>query len=258
MSLSKNHYIYWGKVRHRRFTPFEHFFTYPLFMAYIDIKTVDTALKPSLLWNVDKRGLVSFKRKDYHGNPSIPLDKSVRKTLKLKTGKDFNGPIRILAHLRYFGYCFNPVSFYYCFDEQDMHVEAILAEVTNTPWNERYAYVIDKRSIKNNKTTLIADFKKKLHVSPFWGMDHDYEWLFTEPENHLFVRMKNYKNKEKVFDATLLMKRKPFTKIMLFKALARFPIITVVVVFRIHWQALKLFLKRAPFFIHPKKILIQK
>ena len=89
-------------------------------------------------------------------------------------------------------------------------------------------------------------------------MDHDYEWLFTEPENHLFVRMKNYKNKEKVFDATLLLKRKPFTKIMLLKALARFPIITVVVVFRIHWQALKLFLKRAPFFIHPKKILIQK
>ena len=120
-------------------------------MAYIDIKTVDTALKPSLLWNVDKRGLVSFKRKDYHGNPSIPLDKSVRKTLKLKTGKDFNGPIRILAHLRYFGYCFNPVSFYYCFDENDMHVEAILAEVTNTPWNERHSYVIDKRSIKNNK-----------------------------------------------------------------------------------------------------------
>ena len=258
MSLSKNHHIYWGVIRHRRYTPFKHYFSYPLFMAYLDIENVNSALNPSFLWNVDRPALISFKREDYHGSPTIPLDKAVRNTLKEKTGKQFNGPIRILTHLRYFGYCFNPVSFYYCFDEQDMHVEAILAEVTNTPWNERYAYVIDKRSIKNNKTTLIADFKKKLHVSPFWGMDHDYEWLFTEPENHLFVRMKNYKNKEKVFDATLLMKRKPFTKIMLFKALARFPIITVVVVFRIHWQALKLFLKRAPFFIHPKKILIQK
>ena len=102
-------------------------------MAYLDITSLKTTMKPSLIWNINKSALVSYRRKDYHGDPSISLDKAVRNTLKEKTGKDFKGPIRLLTHLRYFGYCFNPVSFYYCFNDADEKVEAIMAEVTNTP-----------------------------------------------------------------------------------------------------------------------------
>ena len=100
---------------------------------------------------------------------------------------------------------------------------------------------------------LKADLEKKLHVSPFWGMDHKYEWIFTQPSEHLLVNMKNFKDGDKVFDATLKMKRSSFTLIGLLKQVARFPFITLVVVFRIHWQAFKLWLKKAPFFIHPDK-----
>ena len=119
MSLSKKHQLYWGTINHQRHVPFKRFFSYPIFMAYIDITSLQTTMKPSFLWNVNKPALASFRRQDYHGDPSVSLESSVRKTLQEKTGKTFNGPIRLLTNLRYFGYCFNPVSFYYCFNETD-------------------------------------------------------------------------------------------------------------------------------------------
>ena len=132
MNISKNHQLYWGTINHRRHVPFKRFFSYPIFMAYIDITSLHTTMKPSFLWNVNKPALAYFRRQDYHGDPSVSLESSVRKTLQEKTGKTFNGPIRLLTHLRYFGHCFNPVSFYYCFNETDEKVEAIMAAVSYT------------------------------------------------------------------------------------------------------------------------------
>ncbi len=166
--LSKNHQLYWGTISHQRHTPFKRFFSYPIFMAYIDISSLTSTMKPSLLWNINKPALVSFKRKDYHGDPGLDLDNAVRKTLHEKTGKDFKGPIRLLTHLRYFGYCFNPVSFYYCFDESDEKVEAIMAEVTNTPWKERHAYLIEEQAEKN-RNRLYRVAKKAITREPFLG-----------------------------------------------------------------------------------------
>ena len=171
-----------------------------------------------------------------------------------KTGKVFNGPIRLLTHLRYFGHCFNPVSFYYCFDDLDQKVEAIMAEVTNTPWKERHAYIIEEQTKNDNKPGLTASPKKQLHVSPFWGMDHDYEWFFSHPENSLNVQMKNFKDGKKVFNVSLSLKRRAFSNAGLIKAISRFPFITLMVVYRIHWQAFMLYIKRAPFFTHPDKL----
>lgn len=254
MSLSLKNYIYNGVIRHRRYTPFEHFFSYPLFMVYVDISKVNKILETSLIWNINKPALISFYRKDYHGEPTKPLDKAVRDTIYKKTGKRINGPIRILTHLRYFGFCFNPVSFYYCFNTSDSKLEMIMAEVTNTPWNERYSYIIDKKMLSGSKKNLVAELEKKLHVSPFWGMDHQYEWLFSEPDESLLVNMKNFKSGMKVFDATLTMKRKALTIKNLLISVLRFPFITLLVVYRIHWQALKLWIKKAPFFPYPSKI----
>ena len=254
MTLSKNHHLYWGTISHQRHTPFKRFFTYPIFMAYIDISSLATTMKPSFFWNINKPALVSFQRKDYHGDPGLDLDNAVRKTLHEKTGKDFKGPIRLLTHLRYFGYCFNPVSFYYCFDESDEKVEAIMAEVTNTPWKERHAYLIEEQAEKNSRTGFTASPKKQLHVSPFWGMDHDYEWFFSQPEDALNVNMKNFKDGKKVFNVTLNLKRRAFSNSGLVKAISRFPFITLMVVYRIHWQAFILYIKKAPFFTHPDKL----
>jgi hypothetical protein len=221
-------------------------------MVYIDLNTVNNFLKKSWFWNVNKSALISFHREDYHGDPDIDLSESVRKTIYNSIGMEIKGPIRLLTHLRYFGYCFNPVSFYYCFNENDSNVDVVLAEVTNTPWKERFAYVIQNKN--GDRKNLTSNFKKQLHVSPFWGMDHDYEWLFNQPGKKLNVNMKNFKSEKKVFDANLNMSRKPFTKKELAKQILRFPFITLMVVLRIHFQALKLWIKKAPFFIHPDKI----
>mgnify|MGYP001304664028 CR=1 FL=1 len=252
MSQLNKSYIYTGTVGHRRFTPFNHFFNYPLFMAYIDLNTINNLQKKSWLWNVNQAALISFHREDYHGEPDTDLSDSVRKTVYKSIGKKIKGPIRLLTHLRYFGYCFNPVSFYYCYDEKDSEVEVIMAEVTNTPWKERHPYIIHNKNDK--KRNLKANFEKELHVSPFWGMDHNYEWLFSQPGKKLYVNMKNFKSNQKVFDATLTMERNSFTKKELIRQVIRFPFITMVVVFRIHFQAFKLWIKKAPFFVHPNKI----
>ena len=152
----------------------------------------------------------------------MDLIESVKKNGIYKNRKKLKGPIRLLTHLRYFGYCFNPVSFYYCFDSSDSFVEAILAEVTNTPWKERHAYVIDLKANKSKNANLIGKLEKELHVSPFWGMDHQYEWLFTEPNENLLVNMKNFKDQSKVFDATLKLERK-LSKSNLIRYILQFP-----------------------------------
>ena len=257
MSLSFTNYLYSGTIKHRRFTPVKHYFTYPIFLAYIDLDTISKSLKKSWFWNIDKPAIISFNRADYHGDKNQDLASAVRETIFKKTGNKPNGPIRLLTHLRYFGYCFNPVSFYYCFDSNDEDLEVIMAEVTNTPWKERHAYIIDSKS-KNASFSFKANLEKKLHVSPFWGMDHKYEWLFSHPKKDLIVNMKNFKEGDKVFDATLDLQRVPFTRLSLFKHIVRFPFITLFVVMRIHLHAFYLWFKKAPFFSHPSKIKSEK
>ena len=157
----------------------------------------------------------------------------------------------MLAHLRYFGYCFNPVTFYYCFNREDNKVDFILAEVTNTPWGEKHSYVLS--ASKNSKGKIKSTMKKELHVSPFWDMDHLYDWSFSSPTEKLGVYMKNFKEGEKVFDATLNLKRLILSKKSLLFTIFKFPFMTVKVVFWIHLQAFFLWLRGATFFIHPSK-----
>ena len=253
MKLSTDHYIYTGSVRHRRYTPFESEFSYPIFMLYLDINDLENVINKSIFWNINKPAIVSFNRKDFHGNENIDLDIAVRNTVEEKAGIRPEGKIRILAHLRYFGYCFNPVTFYYCFNSSDDSVDYILAEVTNTPWKERHAYVLS--SSKDSKNSKIrSNMKKKLHVSPFWDMNHMYEWVFSSPQKKLNVFMKNFKDGEHVFDATLNMDRMQMNKRNLLKSVFRFPFMTLKVVFWIHFQAFILWLRGATFYTHPSKV----
>ena len=247
--MMKNNFIYEGTVRHRRFTPFNRTFKYKIFMTFFDINHIEKMFEKSIFWNINKKALISFHRKDYHGNPKLSLDQSVRETIKEKTNYIPKGPIRLLTHLRYFGYCFNPVSFYYCYDKKDSQVELIMAEVTNTPWNERHCYFIKNRKNKNFKENL----KKKFHVSPFWDMDHDYEWMFSQPEDNLNVHMVNFKKGDKIFDATLELSNKidmSFKKLII--NTFKYPFITLTTYLRIHFQALILLIRGATFHNHPK------
>ncbi|MAJ45446.1 MAG: DUF1365 domain-containing protein [Candidatus Marinimicrobia bacterium] len=252
--ISTENYIYEGYIRHRRFTPFEHFFKYPIFMMYFDISNIKRLSEgKSIFFRINKPSIISFYRKDYHGNKLECLDKAVRKTLQNKYQYIAKGPIRLLTHLRYFGYCFNPVSFYYCFDKEDKRVESVMAEVTNTPWNERYTYFISDFDSNNNLKSVM---NKKFHVSPFWDMNHIYDWVFTIPNRKIAVNMKNYKENIKVFDASLNLERKTLNLKNLLFQIIKFPFITIKIFLRIHWQAIILWIKGATFHTHPKKIKV--
>ena len=139
--------LYIGRVRHRRFAPRRHAFEYGLYMAWLDLAELDRVLRGRWLWSARRPAPARFRRTDYLGDPCVPLDRAVRDRVEQETGVRPAGPIRVLTHLRYFGLCFNPVTFYYCYDPADTRVETIVAEITNTPWKERHSYVLtDERN----------------------------------------------------------------------------------------------------------------
>ena len=149
---------------------------------------------------------------------------------------------------------FNPVSFYYCFDAADTHVETIVAEVTNTPWGERHCYVLPQRMNAGRDGHGRYFPEKVMHVSPFMEMDVAYDWRFNAPGEMLTVHMENAREGRKIFDATLVLEREEITARSLARALAGYPLMTLSVMVAIHWQALKLWLKGAPVHDHPRKV----
>jgi DUF1365 family protein len=257
--------IYRGWLRHRRFAPKLHDFRYPLFLMYLDLAELDEVFRGRWLWSTRRTALARFDRADHLGDPKVPLDQAVRDLVAQQTGFRPDGPIRLLTHLRYFGHCFNPVSFYYCFDAADTRVVCMVAEVNNTPWGERHCYVLHQplRSVPGRYQTYRSE--KVFHVSPFMPMDLAYDWGFSTPGQMLNVHMAlqpashaDREDQPKVFDATLQLTRAPATAMQLAAALMRFPLMTLQVVAAIHWQALRLWLKRVPVHTHPAKLPAQQ
>jgi hypothetical protein len=251
--------LYAGWIRHRRFGPAKNEFRYRLFMSYIDLDELPGLFDRRWLWSARRPALARFKREDYLGPASLPLDTAVRDLVEKRTGARPAGPIRLLTHLRFFGFSFNPVSFYYLFDAADTRVETIVAEITNTPWKERHAYVLPLESAtRRGARAWRFRFQKEFHVSPFMPMDMRYDWCFGAPAEGLHVHMENFSMNDgpdgaAQFDATLHLRREPMTAGSLARALLGFPLMSLKVVALIHWQALKLLLKRVPFHVHPAK-----
>jgi DUF1365 family protein len=245
--------LYTGRLSHRRFAPREHRFSYRLFMMYLDLAELDEVFRGRWLWSARRPALAWLRRADFLGDPALPLDAAVRARIAERTGARPTGPIRMLAHLRYLGIGFNPVTFYYCFDAADTRIEYIVAEITNTPWNERHAYVLTQPMEEARDRVLRYRFAKDFHVSPFMPMEMQYDWRFGVPGKALAVNMQNYRNGERVFDATLDLSRREITAGSLARTLLSFPCMTATVVGGIYTQAARLWLKRTPFHAHPSR-----
>jgi DUF1365 family protein len=246
--------IYEGTIRHRRFRPRPNVFQYRLFFMYLDLDELPTLFDIHPWWSYEKPNIAFFRRRDHFGRPSVPLDTAVRDQVAEQLGWRPKGPIRLLTHLRYFGHCFNPASFYYCYDPEGRHVDAIVVEIHNTPWGEYFCYVLDGQEnlhpLKNWRRHKVA---KAFHVSPFIDMDIDYDWRFRLPGETLGVHMIDYQNNTRLFDATLSLERRDITRPMLSRVLLRYPAQTLRVITLIYWQALRLTLKQTPFYSHPRK-----
>lgn len=259
--------LYTGTLRHRRFLPREHFFSYKVAYFYLDLSEIDELFSVSLLFS-KSAALLSFCRSDYLGDPKIPLEESVRTKVFQSLGFRPEGPIRILTQLRYLGFCFNPVSFYYCYSK-DQTLEAIVAEITNTPWNERHAYVLkceETHELQNKIQNFV--FQKDFHISPFLPMQQKYNWSFSQPsletkdyDNGLLlsVHMENFglEGSQKIFDATMLLKSRKLSFWNVFMTVAAFPLLTFKTFAAIYIQALFLKLKGIPFYSHPKNKGVQ-
>jgi hypothetical protein len=249
--------VYEGVVHHHRYGPHPHAFRYGMAQLYLDLDEIDRVFADRWLWSIGRRNLAEFRRADYLGPPDQPLGDAVRAVAERATGRRPAGPIRLLTHLRYAGYVFNPVSFYYCYGADAMTLDCIVAEITNTPWHERHAYVLAAERAQLQRERLHWTFAKAFHVSPFVPMERDYAWQFTLPGDHLSVRMQVLRDETPEFEASLALRRRPLDAGSLRHVLWRYPLMSTHVLGAIYWQALRLWLKGNSVHDHPAPSVCQ-
>jgi DUF1365 family protein len=222
-------------------------------MPYLCLDELPDIFAGQRFWSADGPALAQFRRSDFLGDPALPLQDEVRRRIREETGAQHDGPIYLLANLRYFGYVMNPIACYYCFNADETRLEYVVAEVNNTPWNERHSYVLPGPEAG---AWLKTAFDKAFHVSPFNPMAMRYHWRSNTPDRRLVLHMENAVDGEKVFDATLSLTARPLNSANLNRLLFHYPFMTAKVGLAIYWQALRLYLKGVPVYPHPNQAAI--
>ncbi|MGX9418308.1 DUF1365 domain-containing protein [Vibrio sp. WJH972] len=235
-----------GTIRHRRFRPLTHTLSSSLFMPYIDLDEIEHLSKT--IWGFGERWWhwARFKRSDYVGGGDIK--QSIMDKVTSLGGEHLSNPkVMALIHLRYLGVYFSPVNFYYIFDGNG-EWRYLLAEVSNTPWNQTHYYLVPVYD------GAIDDYEhnKAFHVSPFNPINQRYLWRVKPVIRKLFVHLECHKD-EKVFDATLVMKMSSLSSKSLVLSLLKTPIMAIKVISSIYWHALVLWWKGAPIYDHTTK-----
>ncbi|MCA9212719.1 MAG: DUF1365 domain-containing protein [Planctomycetales bacterium] len=247
-----NSCLYVGSIRHNRSVPTPHSFEYGLFLSFIDLDEVKSLFRFPFLCSTSRCSAIQFRRSDYFGDAARPLAECVRELVNERLGIFPRGPIRLLTNLRIFGLVFNPVSFYYCYDDGGESLVAIVAEVTNTPWRERHCYVIPCTR-RTQPNVSIHECEKEFHVSPFMQMSMRYRWCLSKPGDTLSVQIENFDTSGQLFNARLSLARRMLTLKTVVWTVVRFPIMPLKVVTAIYWQAFILWFKKTPFVPHPKR-----
>lgn len=251
--------LYEGTVAHRRLGPVEHRLSYPVLMPLLDLDELPEALDAHPLWSARRPAPVRFRPGDFlsekgteaeAGAPrsAAELAAAARALVRSRTGEAPAGPVRLLASPRMLGKGFNPVSFFFLYDSDGDTVEAAIAEVTNTPWGERHAYVARRETPDG---PIRAGFRKQLHVSPFNPMDQDYELEIGEPGGSLGISIRNRSEGRVVFEATLALRRSELTRAAMTRVMLTYPPQALANLSRIYWHGLRLKLKGAPHYPHP-------
>ncbi|EMR12587.1 hypothetical protein MPL1_09552 [Methylophaga lonarensis MPL] len=240
--------IYQGTVWHQRFQPKVHGFEYPLAMLLFDVDQLEAIFRKSRWWSINRFNLIGFVRDDYIGDASLSIKQAVAERIWQSCQQRFSGSVKILTHPRYAGFVFNPVSFYFCYEQQQL--KFIVAEINNTPWNERFSYVLP---VQDGSEEQLFEFDKQFHVSPFMPMQLRYRWRFRMQPQHLDIHMTLFKDQQKQFEAAMKGSAQAFTQQSMRRLPWQYPLQTLRVVMRIYWHALRLKLKGVPFYNHPGK-----
>ncbi|HSK09765.1 MAG TPA: DUF1365 domain-containing protein [Vicinamibacterales bacterium] len=251
--------LYVGRLRHRRLRPRAHEVTYPVFLALLDVDRIPELMRASRLTAYNGWGWASFDERDHFGDAALPLRQRVEAEAAAGGVRLPDGPIYLLTNLRYLGYCFNPVSFFYCYDIAG-RLQAVLAEVNNT-FGETHNYWLTaeqatatpRPDAHGNPAVLRYATPKVFHVSRFNPMEMGYRWALTPPGERLAVHIDTHERGETVLDATLVLERRPWNAREIRKVLARHPWMTAKVLAAIHYQALRLYLKGLPFYPNPTR-----
>jgi len=242
--------IYFGTVRHRRFRPVPHSFSYGVFMAFMDIDRIPELTEISRLLSYNGFNWASYDERDHFGDPGLSLRQRLERDAAVHGVSLPDGPVFLLTHLRYLGYNFNPVSFFYCYDAKEQ-LQLVLAEVNST-FGESHNYWLCQDNELPSPNAKRYRSAKAMHVSPFMSMKLDYTFTLTPPDRKLVVHMDTIEDAEPFFDATLNLDRRPWSARSVHRALLSHPWMTAKVIGAIHWEALRLYLKRVPVFAHPR------
>lgn len=245
--------IYEGTVSHRRREPVDHQFQYRLFMVYLDLDELPELVGRHGLISQRKLATRSLLRQDHLYESNIPLADEVRNLVAERTGQAPTGPIRLLTQLRYFGYYMSPLNLFYCFDASGEKVSTIVAEVNNTPWNERHCYALWSGNRSGGFDSLEFQHQKEFHVSPFMDMDMQYRWRLASPTETLKIHLANTRNSQVVFEAGMSLKQQPLSRQNLRRMTVRYPFMTAKILTAIYFQALQLWWKKCPSYTHPMK-----
>lgn len=245
--------IYEGWIHHRRRLPQPHRFKYPIFFVFLDLEALPEVFDGTWLWSARRPSLAWFRREDHLLGSHDDLAEDIRELVEDQTGRRPTGKVYLLTHLRYFGYVFNPISVYYCYAD-DGTLSDLVLEVSNTPWGERHWYVLPQAANQaGSPDRRLHQMNKQMHVSPFMPMDMSYRLRANVPNQRLSLALSTWRDGQSVFQADLALTRRALNAGALNLMLLKFPFLTLRVTMAIHWQALRLWLKKTPLFVHPSK-----